>query len=186
MNSREKFIDQLFLCTLDDIRQRQAVGRLYDCVRCGELLRQLLMDGEKSLVDLVNRPHKLKIVYEIADHGDGFKPNSQRQWINISKSDDWKTKNVNREAFIKAPICCWDGHIYNVGDLIDYYSHFLGGIHAGVPKDEKEILFIQISHSFPFIKDWPSYSFHNVVSITLKALEPLENVIKGHASTGGL
>ncbi len=188
MTSREKFIEQLFLCTLDDIRERRVKGkgRLYDCIRCAGMLRQLLMDGKLSLVDLANKRHKLKIVYEVADHSNRSDKTSPRQWLNLAMASDRKIKKVNRETFIKTPIALWDGHTYNVGDLIDYYSHFLGGIHAGEPKGEKENLFLTINKSFPILKDWPSISFYDVVSIALKAFEPLEDAIKGHASWDGL
>ena len=59
--------DALFIHTLEDLHRSVFSLDEYDVLRASRLIRQLLLDGGDSLAETVNRVHRKKIQYVIAE-----------------------------------------------------------------------------------------------------------------------
>jgi hypothetical protein len=144
------------------------------------------MDGEKTLMDLANKPYKLKLRFCVRECQSELAQNHSIWWGRLLPFPHENQTPLKIAEFLKAPVCIYNQHTYNVGDMIGYFSHFLGGIHSGTAKTAKEITFTKIHNIFPIINNWPTISLIQIIEVTIKGLEPLEAAIKGRTSTGGL
>ncbi|SHE84430.1 hypothetical protein [Flavisolibacter ginsengisoli] len=185
MEEKVRFWEKLFLCVIDELRKRQN-GTLYDIIRASGLLRQLFIDGDKSLIHRANKKECLKIKFLVRDNSSELYKMPDKWWGRLYPINRKIPIELSLNKFLKWPICIYEEHTYTVYDLIDYFSHFLGGIHAGLPSDEKQNTFTLIHKAYPHIKDMPSISLYGILEVSICALKPLEDAIKGRTNTGGL
>ncbi len=60
--------EALFIRTLNDLHKSINSDDEYEVLRASALIRQLFLDGSNSLFDRVNRTHRTKLLFEIAEH----------------------------------------------------------------------------------------------------------------------
>ncbi len=176
---------ELFVQTIDDIKEKQKKGGEYNMVRACGLLRHLLLDKSPLLI-LANKKYQLKIRFIVDDDPDtDFSGN----WKGIYQKDiDYvfvKSKLVTITEFINL-ICFQIGnHYYTVSEIINIGSHREGGIHSQIVEDEKEAKIIALDKTLKrkthlFIK-----SVNSICNVFINSTLPLYNLIKGLAPTDG-
>ena len=183
--------EELFVATVDDIKEKLGKGDKYSIIRSSGLLRQLLVDGE-CLVDIVNKPYRLKIEFETTDFTFQL-PAEFRDLIFIA----WETIDpsilppsarkirINKDKFLGAKCCSLEGRVFTVKDIIKACAHGRGGVHSGKAKAEvQEVLdfdeILKLGGAEPSL-----LALAGILRVTLAALEPLVNHInKAQASPG--
>jgi hypothetical protein len=173
-------VDELFLNTIADLKKKMKSKKQYDHIRACGLLRHLLVDSP-TLLSNANRGINLKILFKIS------KETLQPNWyLCYHKTHNDSTKEVGIHGFLSYKILSFAGDYYTVKDIIHSGSTFMGGVHSVFTKEAKVKKFLLIDDKEICLRQ-------NVISdiiisiggITLKALAPLEKVIKGRTLTGG-
>lgn len=134
--------DDLFIQSLEDLHYSLASADEYEVLRSSLLIRQLLLDGGNSLVERVNRTHRLKIEYAITPvrspaagvvatwvAGDAISP--------LVPSLD-QPNLLRWDHLQKLIVARCEAHEFTVHDLIDYSAHVAGGVHKTDPRDERQ------------------------------------------------
>jgi hypothetical protein len=138
--------DELFLRTLQDLETLLAQPDEYALLRAAALLRQLLLDGGKSLVNKVNRNHDKKLAFVVTDNNayvemllaDGAMFYSTEDGLDPNTSPFGQARQLTRDQFLKWPVMIVHRHFVTVHDVIDQLAHIEGGVHAGKAKTEKQ------------------------------------------------
>ncbi len=146
MKGKFRFIGQptlnyIFLNTLDELRYRNRINHYseYDLLRSSALIRQLFLDGGKSLTDLVNKSYGVKLKFRvIAAVNDEREGNFLYQ--NIYPIND-KYIELKQQDFLKITIIKVNNYEYSILETIKHACHVLGGVHLGKATDKKEELF---------------------------------------------
>ncbi|EKD53452.1 MAG: hypothetical protein ACD_61C00040G0004 [uncultured bacterium] len=167
-------INDLFLLTLDDIKEKSQSDDYYKIFMTAALLRKLFLDGG-ALVDLVNRNYKLGLKFTVNNKEpiivpglffwtiqDGFDPETSHCPIPLE---------VDKTAFLNRKVMMKENRIYTVHDLIDYLCHIGGVVHHSSPKEEKEKILKEVEQ--PIVR-----SLLAINRVVLKGLRPLEMAIK--------
>lgn len=180
--------ETLFLRTLDDIHKSIHSNDEYEVLRASALIRQLFLDGGVSLFDRVNRTHRLKIAFEIAENDNSLKAILPEVYIHArfaeldpqSCPQHWTRKKLKRDDFFAFKVATVEQHEYSIKELIIYAAHIMGGVHSGDSQDDKQknleklrglYLFSNINTALLFIK--------SVGGNILKTLTPLRLKILG-------
>jgi hypothetical protein len=172
-------IEEFFLLTLIDLRKRIENETLYDAIRACGLCRQLIVDGPHSLAIKANKEHKIKLSFEINDtNNSNFRLNENSiSWVTIEPVLITSI-DVNLEKLLSTNCLNYYNHLYSVRDIISAASNFMGGIHAGVPKDEKQKALLAIDEASKANKKLTQISFIAICRVVLDGLKPLEETIK--------
>ncbi len=123
--------DKLFIRSLDDLHLSINSGDEYEVLRGAGIIRQLFLDGSASLVDLVNRQHRLKLQFRVIQPGfpkiaDALEPDI---WSAIDSIDPRRSPKVatavdlNRDAFLGLRLGCVQGQDYSVADIIKFTAN---------------------------------------------------------------
>ena len=88
------------------------------------------------------------------------------------------THNVKQNEFLKITLLKYQQHEYSVLDIIQSACHLMGGIHSQPPGDDKERAFLDLNKVILLQVDPALMSIHSICSVSLKALEPLEEKLK--------
>lgn len=119
----------------------------YELVVASGRLRLLLLDARR-LVDQVNASRRLDIRYRILRHGDG--PPLQhllRFWAvpdGLSPAlappgHNIPIEDVKLATFLRERVIIYEGEHVSVRDLIDHVANVAGGVHAGKPRDPRDL-----------------------------------------------
>jgi len=191
--------DQLFLDTLRDLREKHRSNQPYDLLRGSGLLRQLLLDGH-SLVDQVNRAHRLKIEFNTIDFT--LKPpvpieRIRLHWTNLDASATPRamTIRVDRAKLLSAPVLVFKGREFTVHDLIQTAANVWGGVHSGSAKSDQQRELTEMQVTLPAsqvvavmkqalaelrievaVPDAVS-ALRGVIHVVVRGLEPLEQAM---------
>jgi hypothetical protein len=138
--------DRLFLEVMADLDARAAAPDEYGMLKAAALLRQLFLDGGKSLVDVVNRERRVKLTFTVLENeayvqmllDDGAVFYSVEDGIDPATGAFGIRKDLTRNQFLKLRVMVVSGHTVSVHDLIDQLAHVGGGVHAGTPQSDKE------------------------------------------------
>jgi hypothetical protein len=150
-------IPDLFVATLDDLESCIASNDDYTVLRASALLRKLFLDGER-LVDQANRPYGFKFRFEIADTDQllsAFKAPGmpEFEFVGIQDALDPDSlpnppkKTVNRDVFLNTKIQLSKDNSFTVSEIILHQANIEGGIHALVPRTDKETVLSQTEDS---------------------------------------
>jgi hypothetical protein len=138
----------LYCRTIGDIRSVIEKPDDYEVLRASALLRQLLLD-ENRLVDDVNRQHRVKLRFKVADSWD-------TPYAKVVLEDDptfysvldglypgttpikAPIKRLNRDQFLGYAVVFVKGSFYTVRDIIDHCANVLGGVHFGPARGESQ------------------------------------------------
>lgn len=169
--------EELFLHTVEDLRQKVNSKTPYDLIRACGLCRHLLFDNP-SLAHKVNK-RRLKLNCQIADYTNtplsfDYKGSGGR---NIEPLDR-NTITVTLDKFFKAKIAYYGATEFTVKDILIIAVNNFGGIHSLSPTlKQKRLLHweqwtknVEMKMSFWLI--------NSICRVILKALEPLEEEIK--------
>jgi hypothetical protein len=149
--------DDLFLGTLDELAARTRSGaNEYDYLAASGLIRKLLIDGN-PLAHEVNRTRRLRLRFEVtlddlnlppelpvpAFHGrlEGISPR-------LRPPRPLPTERISRDRFLGELAFRVTGEPFTVAEVIDHCAHVQGGIHAGLPRTQRERTLAAVNDSF--------------------------------------
>jgi hypothetical protein len=137
--------DRLFLEVMADLEARAAAPSEYGMLKAAGLLRQMFLDGGKSLVDIVNRERRIKLSFSVLEKeahvqmllDDGAVFYSVEDGFDPGSGSFGTPADLTRDQFLKLRVMVVNRHTVSVHDLIDQLAHVEGGVHAGAPASEK-------------------------------------------------
>lgn len=152
----QQFVEKLFVHLYADLVQRSRASddfRLYHQLNMARLVRQLLLDGNVSLLDQVNRYHRLKIRFFTVDLENSYPADqatldAYRGLIpNLNNYPNGMHINARRrDAFLKYSPANLGGCQITVKDVIEYVANRFGGVHLS-PRvsGKKDIALVKFS-----------------------------------------
>lgn len=177
--------EQLYSRTIDDLENHISGQDPYTILGASALIRKLFLD-DHSLVDQVNRKHKLKFVFNVClptpnppglpvpvvfSIQDGLDPDTSRPGK--------PTSQLSRDKFFKVIVLIINGKEYTVKDVVLFEAHIMGGVHAGSPKTEKENVLKTLNDQLSIGGYTSSLrQLQAIGRIIIKALLPLTQHIK--------
>jgi hypothetical protein len=191
MNSKDLKI--FFVNTLDELRQKCNTASNYNYVKASGILRQILID-ENSLLDLVNKEYRKKILFEVIKQS----PPAPKQsigadgtvWTDIgmgmsfmSPSND-KSRNemLTKDQFLKRRVISFGYQDISVLEIIKLNANKIGGVHIDTkqPTNIKDwnILTGNSAMNFKGGISGGAYQINEISIIVLKALNELEEFVK--------
>lgn len=174
---------QLFIHTVQDLRTKIRTNTAYSLIRACGLCRHLLLD-ESPLFHQANKSYKLLLTFHIKDYTNtplshDYKGSGGRTILPLGES-----KIVKLDEFLKTKIHYYGRHEFTVREIIGAACHYYGGIHSGKPDLKQE----QLAKLNKFYNKETNISFWHmgaICKVVLKAMRPLETIIKKNISTGG-
>jgi hypothetical protein len=176
--------DELFLHTMNDLRERIKKGKEYDLIRACGLIRHLILDPD-SLYNLLNETLKIDVQFKVAIHDTHLegKPiewrnprstiHNPHEFLSIAKFKNWKVVMI-------------EAYNYNIEELIRIASHKKGGVHSGRPEKKHLALFEFEKQGLQGKYRLDLEALNSICKIVVEALEPLEKVIKERTPADGL
>jgi hypothetical protein len=177
--------EELFLLTLEDLRNKLTTNKEYDLIRACGLCRHLILD-KMPLMHLANRKFGIKFFFEVTYNEilQRTKPVFTVAWITFDPSSlvkfntgHSKPRYLDLSAFKKLIILHYNGNTYSIKHLIRAASHCMGGIHSLRPEDSKEETFIALSAAVESHGQLTVFAIKALCKVVLKAMEPLEQAI---------
>jgi hypothetical protein len=196
--------EELFLRTLEDLRSRMMQPPdEYNMLRIAGLLRELLLDGNDTLLHQINRTRRLRIIFRAPASAN---PNFQRGNLppyvvsatlmasrigssEISGQQSWSAPllDLTLDQFLAVHMIHMNEETFNVRDIILYLANTHGGVHRGAPKKPVQHSLQRAIAMFP--REQTGGSVHMImagvpliVHTVLEALQPLVPVIHAEAS----
>ena len=173
-----------FLDACNDLETKIQSSTEYEILKASGLLRELLLDS-RPLVHQVNAQYKLKLRFEI---GPG-KPlptalGEPSFWAKLDglyppdASPGTQILVVNLDGLMATVALRTPGTTFMIRDLIDFEANVMGGVHPGIPKDNKEAQLAQIRSLF--MGDLPASlrQLKALSKVVLRGLEPLRQQIE--------
>lgn len=176
--------DKLFIRSLDDLHLSINSGDEYEVLRAAGILRQLFLDGSASLVDQVNRNHRLQLLFQVIPPGfphiAGFpEPDI---WSAVDSIDPRLSSKMNtatnfkRDPFLGLRLGRVHGQDYSVADIIKFAANIAGGVHAGSPKDATSQNLEKLQEVYVFSElSIPLQHLRSIGRVVLEALRPLRD-----------
>lgn len=171
--------EELFLNTLEDMRNRLSTNKVYDLLMTAALLRKLLLDLP-SLISIVKRGRQRRIWFTIGSAqpyagavlwvlGGGLNPIHNTGHI----------KQVSLDDFLATTVIQVEGRDITIKDIIRHVSHISGSVHAGTPTEEADLILAEVNHIFQVGgADSTTFSLRAINEVVLTALADLESLIK--------
>lgn len=178
MTSSEKILIDI-ICDLEERFKRRTE---YDLLKAAGLIRQLLVDVN-SLVEVVNKKYKVKIVYrvqkrfkmpDVSVENDGTVWKALYGMVFITPENNSNCEHLKKDDFFKYELLFYNGENFTVLDIIKICANKYGGIHYDEIKNKKESL-IDITHnSFTFNNSSSVLqSMYSIIEICIDAWKPL-------------
>jgi hypothetical protein len=177
--------ERLFLRTLEDIENRIESNDSYKVLGLSGLIRKLFFD-DNPLVDQVNRTYRSKIKFVIAAPD----PTFFEKMLSMETIFYFEDVNpeipfpnqpiieISRDQFFSTRVLIVETKAYSIREIILFEANVMGGIHAGMPKTEKEKTLASIN-SF-FVGGDIRIATRQLLAISriiIKALNPLREAI---------
>ena len=168
--------DALFLSTVMDLDKKQAAADRYSAIRASGLLRQLLLD-ETPLVHVVNRQHRLDLVFRTIDFTMPPPLRPEAHWLALDPDPfpEARTLTCNLKQFLAAPCLTWRGRSASVSDLVRACANAKGGVHLGRTKVADEQLLLDWDDVFTVLGEQPS--LRAIVAVCRIALRGLSGLV---------
>jgi len=180
--------EKLFLRTIEDIESRIRSGDPYEVLGLSALIRKLFLD-DNPLVDQVNRLYRHKLRFAITN------PNSQSTQMILSMKPVFysvqdgldpetairsKTKiEVDRDQFFGTMVLMVKGKTYSVREVILFEANIMGGVHAGVPKNDKERALAEVNSLYIGGETRAATrQLKSISRIVVRALQPLREAVQ--------
>ena len=176
----------LFVRTLDDLHKSINSKDEYEVLRASALIRQLFLDGGKSLVDKIIRKYQHKLEFEVIDHTppdigidfliwaviDGIDPKSSPPHLPLVRK--------KRDSFFNMIVAIVDGHRYSISEIVKFVANVMGGVHSGSLKDEKDKNLVKLQEMYIFSDINVALLFiRSIGRIVLESLIPLQYLVLG-------
>lgn len=154
----------LFLLTCDDLEERvrrandgdtSPSQREYEALMIAPLLRKLILDSH-SLIDRVNRTHRLKIRYPIqawpllAGSGGTSTPPEFDDSPRPILEHFLDRVVLDRDEMLSRPVMIWNGQVVTARDVIRHLANAAGGVHLGPPRSDKGRMLLELDQSITF------------------------------------
>jgi hypothetical protein len=175
--------EEHLLRTVLDIDEKLVIGDRYNIIRASGLLRQLLMDGT-PLVHVVNRRHRLQIVFRTIDFAKPVPVEPEADWraLDPSPFPGAQTMDCTLSQFLAAPCLKWNGAQASVHDLISVCANAMGGVHLGKAKTSIEQVLLDWDEVVTVLGEQPSVTaMVGICRIALRAMKPLVDLLQGAA-----
>jgi hypothetical protein len=174
--------EELFLSTLEDIRNKIIDENKYKYLRACGMLRQILLD-KPSLLDHANKKHRIKFKFEVNEKES---PDNifLAQWVDPGCLDG-KSLAVNTQQFLRRRIFTLIDMHFTIKDFIRSSANVKGGVHSYTPLNDEERILSVLDEKVFKSQSLGLKSIKSICEITLKAVEPLEQMILGHTPAGG-
>jgi len=176
--------EETFLDTLDDLRDRVQRSTRYDLLRAAALLRQLLIDGQ-TLVDRVNRQHRIRLQFEIMDPTPLPFPRDRihANWSDINPNLvpglQPRTVTVDREGLLRTVMFMSGPDDFTVHDVVKTAANVKGGVHTGSPKGAAQEALLEVDdHVQMFGVEQSLHSLRGLIAVVLAGMEPLAQAIR--------
>lgn len=181
--------EELFVRTLDDLATRVEASDEYEMLMAAALLRKLLLDGGNSLVDQVNRAHRVTIRYRINDVTNYEKVvlEDMPSYFSIEEGIDGEREappglsnpiDATRDQFLARRVMVVSGQEITVHHLIDQLAHVEGAVHKGPATNARQEVLAFAAREL-FIKGLPAgvEQFRAIARVVVRALTPLREAI---------
>ena len=186
--------DRLLIATLDDLAERiNSPMTEYEVLGIAALLRRLLLDSP-PLLDVVNREHRLKVRFVVANDdayrdmvlGDGAMFWSAQDGLDPETSLPGMhgTLELNRDQFLARPVMASRGRLISVRDVITHGANVAGAVHlTSQPKDESHQEISGWAEALG-IGGYPAGTreLQAIGRVVLKALAPVRAAAQANAS----
>lgn len=174
----------LLVRTIDDLHKSINSNDEYEILRASALIRQLFLDGDKSIVDRINpkSKNKSKLEFEVIEHTPPNIPGLDfKIWAVVDGIDPrvapqhFPRVKKNRDEFFGMTVAIIDSHRYSIRELVKFVANVMGGVHSGSIKNEKEKSLAQIEDLYIFSNVSIALMFiKSIGRIILESLKPLQ------------
>jgi hypothetical protein len=187
--------DALFLATIDELDEFIArPGSEYDVLRIAAPLRQLFLDGSRSLVAQVNDepPDDVELVFAVRDD---LPDANVAGWYPIQPTGDGRpVADVDLDGFLGLTIIRhWPDNDQTksreltVRELILHLANVEGGVHRGEPDKAWQKALAEYGETVTYQTQTgqytgPAFSIIGVVAVARKGLEPLREKVSERTS----
>jgi hypothetical protein len=159
--------EDLFLRDFEELGECVSSADPYVLLRAAAIVRRLLLDGGNSLVEQLNRKHKLKLRYRISVPppwpAELPKPAMMFLPDGLYPTDPmlplWTTSDCTRDEFLATRVVEHDGDVVSVQELVKFLANVAGGVHAGQNVEGKEEKLLLLNKNFQ-IADVPIIAYH--------------------------
>ncbi len=181
-------VETLFTRSLDDLHLSINSADEYEVLRSAGIIRQLFLDGAGSLVDQVNRKHRLRLVFEIIEPKRPLIAGLPvpELWCALDSIDPRRmpssaeSVNKSRDEFFAMTIGSVKGTDYTVSETVKFIANVLGGVHVGFPTDVKENALNEIAKVYIFANiSILLQHLRSIGRIVLQTLKPLRHKVLG-------
>lgn len=142
--------EKLFTRKFNDLRFLIIDNSEYSLLKASAILRLFLIDGN-SLIDIVNKKYRLKIVYQIDTTFNINYQDGSRLICTPTKIGDLAVRysrnlqNFKRDEFLKLQILETKLGSFSVREIIKFLANKEGGVHYEVPKNDEPLNKIDFS-----------------------------------------
>jgi len=170
--------DELFLRTVDDLSKKINLGTAYDWLRSSALIRQLLLDGSNSLVDRVNREHRLTLTFNVPVISGSVDEHTMFYMAGDALLGVDPRIDVDLPRFLQTRLIFKTGAWFTAHDIVDTVGHALGGVHLGRPEgDSQEALAVLDASLHVLGAGAATAQMKGIGHITIVGLKPLVAVV---------
>jgi len=181
--------ENLFLATISDLATRARSNNAYELLQSAALLRKLLLDGNR-LLDLANREHRLKIMFDVRGYLPPSEPTPGKFKAAMMVLGDMidpqvmpqhagGIRQVNRDGLLKTVVAFAGTSWLTIHDVIDFEAHVAGAVHVGTPQTDAEkataalASFVHLGGLRPSLMELRAIS-----RVVLRGVEPLNAAIE--------
>jgi len=177
-------IDKLFLDTLTDLASRTKSAEEYTILGCAGLIRKLLFDA-RSLADQVNRKYRFRLEFEVTrpPKFSAFVPapifTSIQDGIDPDTApEEWPREKITKDALFTYPLITVREHTYSLREIVQFEANVMGGVHAGLAREQKEKVLDDFASTFSIGGVRTSLrQLVGVGRVVLKGLSPLREAV---------
>ncbi|MCB1782748.1 MAG: hypothetical protein KDI13_02020 [Alphaproteobacteria bacterium] len=172
--------EAFFISTINEIKERIERGDNYSIIKASGLLRLLFLDGH-SLVNRVNRSHKIKLKFLVNNylHKPPFEPMFWYFNIDPSRKRTRVVFELNLPRFLNVECLSYQGTYYTVRDVIKVCAHIKGGAHYGDIKSDDEKILSELDAIIRIGKDpLLVMTLKDIIGVSLAGVKLLEEAVR--------
>ena len=186
-------IDQLFVCTLDDLEQRTTATDEYEVLMSAALLRKLLLD-QTRLTDQVNRRYRLNLRFRIGAVSPCeqllYEDNPVFWAIEDALDPDcalaYVPYDATRDQFLARRVMRFSGSWLTVRDVVNQLANIEGAVHRGEAKDAWERALLEVARFYKHSGLPGAVNQLKLIGrITVRGLGPLRDAVTASAGQQG-
>jgi hypothetical protein len=187
IKAQEMKAEGIFLSKLDQLEELINSTSIFEVrdiphVRdIASILRQMLLDGERTLIHQIKRKYPFDIRFRvILPQPPHSIPNDATWWSwggynpDNSLQQGAATRDVDLDEFLKIIVHKNNGKEYSIKDIITYEANVDGAVHLGVPWNERHKELAN-SVSAAYLGVFPAFlvEIKQIASVVIKSVKPL-------------